>query len=30
MDSEETGLRIATILENASLNENVRVLGGLA
>ena len=30
LDSEETGLRIATILENASLNENVRVLGGLA
>ena len=29
-DSEETGLRIARILEDSSLNENVRVVGGLA
>ena len=30
LDSEETGLRIAKILEEASLNNNVRVIGGLA
>lgn len=30
LDSDETGLRIAKILENASLNENVKIVGGLA
>lgn len=30
LDSDETGIRIAKILEEASLNENVRVVGGLA
>ena len=30
LDSEDTGLRIARILENAELNNNVRILGGLA
>lgn len=29
-DSEETGLRISRILEDASLNENVKVIGGIA
>lgn len=29
-DQESTGLRLAEILENASLNNNVRVVGGLA
>lgn len=29
-DSDETGLRITKILENASLNENVRIVGGIA
>jgi hypothetical protein len=30
LDSDETGLRIAKILENASLNENVRIVGAFA
>lgn len=30
LDSEESGLRIAKILEEASLTQNVRVVGGLA
>lgn len=29
-DTEETGLRITKILEDSSLNQNVRVVGGLA
>lgn len=29
-DSEETGLRLTRILENSSLNENVKVIGGIA
>lgn len=30
LDSDETGLRISRILEEAQLNNNVRVIGGLA
>lgn len=30
LDSEESSLRIVRLLENASLNNNVRVIGGLA
>jgi hypothetical protein len=30
LDSEETGLRISKILEDAALNQNVRVFGGIA
>lgn len=30
LDSDETGLRIARILEDASLNENIRITGGIA
>ena len=29
-DSEETGLRLSKILESASLNDNVRIFGGIA